>query len=579
MRTNAITTVLSQRRGVRNWAKAAALLFILSMAGAVWAQATNTIYQDAFRRTGLLNGSTPSPVDTSNATWYAFSQLITNGSEIAVTNASPSGGNYNNAFLPFTPQLGHVYTLSVGVEGTSGGVWWLAFGFAQNAIINNWYAAANISVGWLLQRANAQQAQAFLGPGTGNQLSNVAEGGNTNDFITFSIVLDTTTGNASSGWTATFYTNGVQVAQGVYASNPSIQYVGVGADSATGYYQNFTLTDYASTPQLTLIHAGANAILTWATNAVGFTLQSTTNLVSPAWTAVSPPAIPVNGQNTVTNPISATRQFYRLTTQMPPPAGFTASQLIFDDPFTGTALDTSKWVTFLGAQGSRWNNHGALPSPFSGPNTPVSNEIAMFGPSQVRVNNGLTLTAARNTNTYASDYPWLSGVVSSEGKFSLPATGWFVQVQAQMPDTSVGMWPAIWFMPDTASSPVPELDGHEGGFTGSGFPINQAGHSDYFSPQGQQQSLWNAGVDLSAGFHIYGFQCVPGAGGSITAYLDGKQVWQVAAPKVTIVGGTYELLLELEVAGPDAQGWHTAASATTPGAAMRVAEVQVYSCP
>jgi uncharacterized repeat protein (TIGR03803 family) len=54
-------------------------------------------------------------------------------------------------------------------------------------------------------------------------------------------------------------------------------------------------------------------IVTWPTNNTGFTLQSTTNLVSPAvWsTNLSSPAI-VNGQNTVTNPISGTQQFFRL---------------------------------------------------------------------------------------------------------------------------------------------------------------------------------------------------------------------------------------------------------------------------
>ena len=37
------------------------------------------------------------------------------------------------------------------------------------------------------------------------------------------------------------------------------------------------------------------------------------NLVSPAlWTTVSPEPVVLNGQNTVTNPVSGTRQFYRL---------------------------------------------------------------------------------------------------------------------------------------------------------------------------------------------------------------------------------------------------------------------------
>jgi hypothetical protein len=65
---------------------------------------------------------------------------------------------------------------------------------------------------------------------------------------------------------------------------------------------------------LTINPAGVNVILTWPTNnATSFTLQSTTSLVSPAiWTPVSPNPVVVNGQNTVTNAISGSQQFYRL---------------------------------------------------------------------------------------------------------------------------------------------------------------------------------------------------------------------------------------------------------------------------
>ncbi|HAO79460.1 MAG TPA: hypothetical protein DCQ92_10895 [Verrucomicrobia subdivision 3 bacterium] len=67
-------------------------------------------------------------------------------------------------------------------------------------------------------------------------------------------------------------------------------------------------------PLLTIIPSGANVILTWPTNAAGFTLQSTTNLAPPAvWSTVSPVPVVVNGQNAVTNPISGTQQFYRLS--------------------------------------------------------------------------------------------------------------------------------------------------------------------------------------------------------------------------------------------------------------------------
>jgi uncharacterized repeat protein (TIGR03803 family) len=66
-------------------------------------------------------------------------------------------------------------------------------------------------------------------------------------------------------------------------------------------------------PSLTIIRSGLNVVLRWPTNVSGFTLQSTTNLVSPAvWATVTPSPVVVSGQNTVTNTTSGTRQFYRL---------------------------------------------------------------------------------------------------------------------------------------------------------------------------------------------------------------------------------------------------------------------------
>jgi hypothetical protein len=46
----------------------------------------------------------------------------------------------------------------------------------------------------------------------------------------------------------------------------------------------------------------------------GFTLLATTNLFpSAAWTTNSPASAVVNGQNTVTNLISGTQRFFRLS--------------------------------------------------------------------------------------------------------------------------------------------------------------------------------------------------------------------------------------------------------------------------
>jgi hypothetical protein len=131
----------------------------------------------------------------------------------------------------------------------------------------------------------------------------------------------------------------------------------------------------------------------------------------------------------------------------------------------------------------------------------------MFGPSQVGVANGLALTAQRNTNQYAPTFPWISGVVTTEGKLSLPASGWFVQVKAKMPDMTAGMWPT-WFLPGTSGTASNEFDGFEVGWIGSS--PNTQGHSDYFANQGQRQSVWASGSDISAGYHVYGYQFIPG---------------------------------------------------------------------
>ena len=67
-------------------------------------------------------------------------------------------------------------------------------------------------------------------------------------------------------------------------------------------------------PQLTIIPSEPYVILTWPTNYAGFTLQSTTNLGSSAvWSTNSPTPVVVNDQNTVTNPITGTQMFFRLS--------------------------------------------------------------------------------------------------------------------------------------------------------------------------------------------------------------------------------------------------------------------------
>jgi uncharacterized repeat protein (TIGR03803 family) len=80
-----------------------------------------------------------------------------------------------------------------------------------------------------------------------------------------------------------------------------------GGNSGSGTVFSLSLAAVTvPSPKLTIIVYATNVVLTWPTNATGFILQSTTNLVSPVW-------ITVPGQNTVTNSISGIQKFYRLS--------------------------------------------------------------------------------------------------------------------------------------------------------------------------------------------------------------------------------------------------------------------------
>jgi uncharacterized repeat protein (TIGR03803 family) len=81
-----------------------------------------------------------------------------------------------------------------------------------------------------------------------------------------------------------------------------------------GWGTVFSISLPINPPQLTVTQSAPHLILTWPTNAIGFALQSTTNLVSPQiWTAVSTVPVVANGRNAVTNRMSSAQEFFRLS--------------------------------------------------------------------------------------------------------------------------------------------------------------------------------------------------------------------------------------------------------------------------
>lgn len=251
---------------------------------------------------------------------------------------------------------------------------------------------------------------------------------------------------------------------------------------------------------------------------------------------------------------------------MAAPPGY--SDKILDDSFTGTSLDTDIWNTYISSSGTgygaAWNANGTGGSGGS----PGGNSYAYYEPSQVSVDNGLTLTAVNGSAQ--PGYDWTSGVVSTWGKFEF--TGGYVQIKARMTDGD-GMWPALWMLDADANY---EIDIFEGNMLGNGVNSNDNYSWTLHEPSGDQYGgVSNTGTDLGAGYHIYGLKWVPGQ--SITWYLDGVQIGQITSAEATIPSDPMELLIDLDVASPGTSGWHSVPDATTLSpSTMNVAEVQVY---
>jgi len=93
-----------------------------------------------------------------------------------------------------------------------------------------------------------------------------------------------------------------------------------GTAASGGSSGNGTVFSLSFAPQLTIIPSGADVVLTWPTNFVGFdytgfTLQSTTNLFPTAWSPVAQPAVTNAGQISVTVPTTDGSEFFRLRSQ------------------------------------------------------------------------------------------------------------------------------------------------------------------------------------------------------------------------------------------------------------------------
>ncbi len=246
---------------------------------------------------------------------------------------------------------------------------------------------------------------------------------------------------------------------------------------------------------------------------------------------------------------------------MPPPTGYT--KLIFDDAFSGTTLNSNKWIPQIADQYGIWSNNGKLAYPLSAVGNQGLNNAEYGSPSGVIVNDGLKLLAKKDTSQ--PGYTWRSGYITTHGKFTF--SGGYVQIRARMPDSRTGGWGALWFLEGGG-----EIDLQESGFTALGSAIVNRVMSANLRTPGNTQQFYNTGVDLSAGYHTYGMAYLPGQ--SITMYFDGKQVARYTSNVPT---GAYTIVATMQMA-QNASSWHTVVSSQTPSPLiMKISEIQVWT--
>jgi autotransporter-associated beta strand protein len=187
----------------------------------------------------------------------------------------------------------------------------------------------------------------------------------------------------------------------------------------------------------------------------------------------------------------------------PSPNGWT---LVWNDEFSGSSLDTSKWIHWL----------------------PGTRRDAVNTASAVAVSNGTA-----RISTYTSGGTHYTGMISTSTKF-LPAYGY---LEARIDyDGAPGMWSAFWLQSPTMGNPVgdPQTAGTEidvcehRKVDGSGSDISDliVGnlHWDGYGADHKSTGYNSGDRGLASGYHVYGFEWTPSVQ---RFYIDGTLTWTV----------------------------------------------------
>ncbi|MDR3686697.1 MAG: glycoside hydrolase family 16 protein [Coriobacteriia bacterium] len=206
--------------------------------------------------------------------------------------------------------------------------------------------------------------------------------------------------------------------------------------------------------------------------------------------------------------------------------------LRFADEFTGSAVATSVWTTQ-----ARWGDTsmGLIDRTWAG---------------ALSVTRGsLIITATHPTPTVDSEYPYLSGVISSHGPGQYNFKYGYIETRTMIP-RGQGLWPAVWML-GVETSATSEIDIMEA----RGQLPNTNLMSLHF--HGDQVGKSYVGDDLTKSFHTFGVDWSPD---HVIWYRDGVERFRVT-DKSEVSHDTMYLIANLQLGNGV---WATPPNASTP---------------
>jgi beta-glucanase (GH16 family) len=224
------------------------------------------------------------------------------------------------------------------------------------------------------------------------------------------------------------------------------------------------------------------------------------------------------------------------TARAPRPLGPSGQwSLVYNDEFTGTAVDSSKWINCY-----QWAVNGCT--------TSSNRELEWYRPQNVEESGGVLHLIARRESTRGTDgkvYPYTSAMVTTGADLARGAAARFtyrygyVEARVKLP-VGKGLWPALWCLPVSGAWP-PELDV----FENLGNDTTRIFMTTHWETSDQSIQGTYRGHDFSTGYHVIGLDWERS---SLRWYVDSKMIFSVTNPRAIPTVPMY-ILLNLAVGG------------------------------